>query len=261
VDPPPQFPDYVPRQRLLPKPENLAKLQREIKDANPRDAWLLRFEVVRMLEAARRYDEAAAASVENALGETPKSYPMGLRAKRAALDWSLNRRKAQSARFFAEHRELIAVARSTAYHVEGARWNSGRVFGQEWLSEGEVAARLSELGPGVLAVVHEKLQPNTVSGEDRTVFVRVVENIGGEEDIPLLIDLLGLTVKSSEERDLTVPGNEKLHRQDRLSEAALHRALEKLTGVKNTVSSREERVIFWQSWWDANARRVLAAVD
>jgi hypothetical protein len=153
---------------------------------------------------------------------------------------------------------LISVARSTAYHVEGARWNSGRVFGREWLSEEEVTARLSEMGPGVLAVVHEKLEPNTVTGQDRTVFVRVVENIGSEEDIPLLIDLLGLTVKSSQERDLTVPGNEELHRRDRLSEAALHHALEKLTGAKNTAVSPEERVIFWQSWWNANAAQILA---
>jgi hypothetical protein len=113
------------------------------------------------------------------------------------------------------------------------------------------------MGSGILAVVHDKLEPNTITGRDRTVFVRVVENIGGEEDIPLLIDLLGLTVRSSEQRDLTVVGNEENNRQDRLSEAALHRALEELTGVKNMATSRTDRVMFWHAWWDANDRRIF----
>jgi hypothetical protein len=145
--------------------------------------------------------------------------------------------------------------------VRGKRFNRGKIFGEDYLSEEEVTARLVQLGPGALALVHDALQPNTISGDDRTPFVRVVEEVGSKTDVPLLIDLLGLVVSSSSDRDATDPSQLENNRRDKLSEAALHRALEKITETENPKLDRKERVQFWHAWWADNGRLVMTGRD
>ena len=56
------------------------------------------------------------------------------------------------------------------------------------------------MGPGVLGLVFEGLEPNTITGMDRSPFVQVIANLGSEQDVPILIDVLQM-IESDRQRE------------------------------------------------------------
>ena len=112
-------------------------------------------------------------------------------------------------------------------------------------------------GARCLRPVFDAIRPSAILGRDRTPFVRVVENVGSEQDAPILVSTLAVIVGSSMKQDAPYPGKAENDSRDAMLEAAIHRALEKLTKTKNTATSRADRLKFWLSWWETNVRRIV----
>ena len=168
-----------------------------------------------------------------------------------ALSWCIWKRRAHAEALHRKDPALLASARSILANITGARWNRAKVEGREWLTEDEVVKRLVAIGPGVLSSVFDDLGPNTISGQDRSPYVKVIEQVGSVQDTPILIDTLALVVSSWEQGHTASPV------QDQATVKAIHECLEKLTGARSTETSHEGRVEFWAKWWEQNAKRVI----
>ena len=68
---------------------------------------------------------------------------------------------------------------------------------------------------------------------------------------PILIDCLDQIVRAEPNM------NEAIVTRGRAAEKAIHECLEKLTGKKNSETSRPGRVRFWLKWWEENAGKVV----
>ena len=239
-------------------------LERRVAGASLGKQWDLRAELARALQVAERYDDAAAAiapkifmSLPDCCDDTHQSWE---RFSSASVEWTLCKRRAESVKYFKDHPERIISVRQTIYKVEGMfHMREPPYSGYILPPTDEVAARLTAMGPGILALVDDAIEPNAynpgVFRGFRTPFVRVVENIGSEQDTPVLIDTLAEIVHSHDDLHEKKPKEEAA--QDAQLEAAIHRALEKLTHKKNTAESSKDRLKFWAEWWDANARRIV----
>ena len=236
-------------------PEAIPEIQKQLATADSYERRHLRTALVGALVRTGQYDAAASHCVEDAISPLPWEYTIQPQIQECARYWSIYRRKAETMRFFAAHPEAMAPARQTISRLNIYGPNYAPAPKKGWLAPDEVTAQLTAIGPGVMALVHQALRPNTISGEDRSPFVRVIESVGDEQDVPLLIDTFALLVKDSERER---PGRRADgDANDARSEAAIERALRKLTRMTNPGKSREERAQFWFNWWQANAARVV----
>jgi tetratricopeptide (TPR) repeat protein len=226
---------YVP----IPTSKLIPDIEHQLVAADPKDQWQLHFRLARALEEAERYEQAANASVANIFAPVPQNTSVGTRPRTAAVDWCILRRRAASKKFFEGHPERIVEARRT---IRDANRD-----------------RLVEMGPGVLSIVIDAMEPNTISGKDRSPFVQVIERLGSEQDVPVLIDTLAVIGDGMRHRNAEEPGQAENNLRDDKSADAIDRALEKLTRTKSTAPSAPERIRFWSNWWEANARRIVDA--
>ena len=233
---------------LQPTSKLIPDLQRQLAmTADPEKQYDIRDRIARELEDAEDYEAAAKANIANIVSPQPAKYGEETHLSSAAVRWCICNRREQTLKFIDGHPErLLAAGRAIP--------NPG-----SWTEKADVDG-LTAMGPGVLGLVFEGLEPNAINGKDRSAFVQVIANLGSEQDAPILIDVLQLVVRSSmgmTEWQLSQPGQAENDARDSLTEAAIHQALEKLTKTKNTATGREERVQFWISWWNANARRIV----
>ena len=96
--------------------------------------------------------------------------------------WTIWKRRIDAEALHQKDPAALASARGLLASIEAARWNHPKLDGRPWLSEDEVVERLIPLGPGVLSSVIDAMQPNTISGQDRSPYVRVIERLGGARD-------------------------------------------------------------------------------
>jgi hypothetical protein len=256
-------PDAKPRFRardvVPPSSELIPKLINQLeRSTSAGDGWEIRKRLADQLQAAERYDDAARVYGINVFAPRPK-YSAEELFPAAAVDWCICRRRAEAMRFFAGHRERIIAARQTVYNILGPSNDGERVDGMPWLSAEQVTARLAAMDPGVLAIVFDDLTSAPVGAKERAQFVRLIADIGSEEDAPILITTLAQVVEDADRR---AKGHAQEIEPSREAEEAdfelvLNRALEKITRIKNTGDSPSRRLKFWLSWWDANARRVI----
>ncbi len=203
----------------------------------------------RALEEEHRFAEAAEVIVPDVLFDVlfAAAAPPDGRSSRLGSEgvlWGTLVRRADTEALFQKDPQALVKARRLLANVVGRRWNHPRVAGREWLGDKEVVEGLAALGPGVLSCVIDALEPNTISGADRTPFVEVIKRIGGPEDAPVLIETLTLVTNPRPGRDARSVAGDDASRQ------AIVECLEKLAGQKGAD---------WTQWWAENAAKVLAS--
>ena len=177
-----------------------------------------------------------------------------------AVRWCIAKRRADAEKLHQQAPQSLASARFPLESLNALRWNYAHLPDKPWLVHPEAVERLCRIGPGVLSSVFEEFGPNTISGQDRSAYVHVIERIGSEQDVPVLLNVLALVVREDTESKPNRGANEGKQRnseQRKATEKAIHHCLEKLTGAANKADSRKERVLFWLSWWEANAARLV----
>ncbi|HEV3417111.1 MAG TPA: hypothetical protein VG056_09870 [Pirellulales bacterium] len=241
---------------VLPSSELIPSLIKQLEHADTlEEQWKLRSRLAWELRDAERYTDAARGYRINIFAPRP-SYYREERFPSEAVDWCMCTRRADAVRYFSGHLGRIIAARRTVHNIDGARSDPKRIDGQEWLTLDEVIARLKLMDHGVLALVFDALQ---ACRDDPTPYVRIIEKIGTERDTPVLINMLVRLSYTAEARAKANSSNPESSYTDDDSKlaAVLNHAMEELTNRKNPAESRSERLKFWLSWWNTNARRIV----
>ncbi|HYE21869.1 MAG TPA: hypothetical protein VEA69_25745 [Tepidisphaeraceae bacterium] len=197
-----------------------------------------------------RYDDAAKALVPPIIAPG-----RGAAALHDAVAWSVHRRRGELDELAARDFAALVIARRLVAAPTARRWNHRRTDGRDWPGDAAVIEGLAKLGPAVLPLVVPRLGPNTISGEDRRVWVEIIRRIATEQDTPPLIATLSLLAREAGNR----PHADQVHNDD-LSAEAIHAALQAVTkreGPKEQTWAARAR--FWGSWWAEEAARIVGA--
>lgn len=227
--------------------QTIARLEAAMR--TPADAAaieLVRTELSNAYEQVGRYHDAA-----NLLTTSAPTYDTGA-ISYAWVRWSMLRRQAEALSASDKDYASLAAARPIIANARASRGHSLQANGQPGLSDVEVARRLAAIGPAVLADVMTQLGPNTISGEDRRLWVAVLEQLGLARDAPVLIATLALVTRP---RDPILTPEPYQLENDRLTAAAIETCLEKLTRAKPEGS---DRAIAWSKWWAGNVAQIVA---
>jgi hypothetical protein len=240
--------------------ELLPKLQAQLAAAqatnDEQKIRLARGEQLRALADDHRYKDAAAALAEAAIAPPSRWNREHLRISDDAVKWCIMNRRADAELLFEKDPDALKQAYELLEIAHARRWNEPHI--DDSLTTEQRIEKLSQLGPGVLAAVFQDFQPNTISGEDRTLYVRVIQNIGGPQDAPVLIDTLGLL--APEPFGSHHPLQAQIDADD-ASDQAIQTCLEKITGQYNPRTNREDRLDFWLHWWEANGQKIIQSVQ
>jgi hypothetical protein len=243
---------------IQPASLHIRELQGKINNGTKGDQANTRSKLARILEEAERYDEAAAAYAPNAILPFEPSFVN--RSPYDAVQWNVCKRRADAQDYFKCHSESISLVRSALFNIEGTVYYSAPRDGRKWLTSKEIAEVLIRIGPGSIASVIDSLHDGDPL-KDRTPLVQVIEKVGSEHDIPVLLETLTSLAESNERPN----GNDPIaaHRtvSNEALEAAVHHALEHLTDTKNTAVGQADRLKFWIAWWNDNARRVVSGAN
>jgi hypothetical protein len=169
-----QIREYVPASQLI------TNLRKELATESAADPMQVRRQLVSVLVSAHFYAEAAAVPID------PPDYWQHIWKRHAAAE-----------DFFAAEPKKIRELEFALKSYRNRFFNGPPPEGKEWLTDIEVTNSLIKLGPHSLASVLVAIGPNTISGLDRSAFVRVVQAIGDTRDIPVLESTLNVI-----ERDL-----------------------------------------------------------
>jgi hypothetical protein len=208
------------------------------------------YRLAELLEQSERYAEAIAEYSEDAV--KPSDLSLRATVNPSALQWSICKRRLDAMQFCDNHPDRIMKARRTPANLNGAIYNSRPRDGRTWLKPSEVVDQMSAMGPGALAFAFHDYFSHC-HGDDCSAYAQITAAIGGEQDIPVLIEILERTTDRLAGRNV----EEYIRKRLEPSEVALHAVLEKLSGIKNPAMGRKERLIFWIKWWDDNAARIV----
>ena len=87
----------------------------------------------------------------------------------------------------------------------------------------------------------------------RTPLVQVIEKVGSQQDVPVLLETLLSLADSNERPNANDPVEAHRKASNEALETAIHHALEHLTDTKNTAVGQADRLKFWIAWWNDNA--------
>ena len=247
--------DIVPTSRLLPKLRAaVAAAEVAGDEAAVTEA---RRSLTGTLAQARLYREAEReqAPVAAAAGHPARTPTV---VGEEPFHWSVLRHKADADALFEKDPEAITRAESLLLDLDGTCVPYVKIGGRDWPPADEMVASLCQLGPGVLDLVFQRLEP-TYTAQDRRPYVKIIEQVGGPQDVPVLISVLARLFPPPGE------GNRRPSVQaaadDAVTEVPLNHCLEKLTGAACPETDRAKRVEFWLKWWDENAKRIIAAAE
>jgi hypothetical protein len=216
----------------------------------------LRNELAEELTTVQDYAGAAAALAPIAARRTSRWNRQHARINMDSVNWCILRRRADAEALYQKSPHTLASVRFLLANISATQWNYANIPGKPWLSHSEVVKQLCEIGPGVLSSVFDEYGPNTISGLDRSPYVRVIEGTGSVQDVPVLLSVLAIVV-----REDTEEGPKRNTAARKATEKAIHHCLEKLTEIKNTAHSRTNRVLFWLDWWEDNARQLVSVAE
>jgi tetratricopeptide (TPR) repeat protein len=165
-----------------------------------------------------------------------------------AQKWAASLRQTCAISYYSGHLRELIRARQLVFQLQRLQANYTPRVKIAVLTAEQIGAEVQRMNPAVRVQLIKALAPNTNHGQDRTPVVQLLEQHATVVDVPDLMSTLRIVTRESTEND-------------RRSEAALHKALEKITGVQNTTESTEDRVLFWEAWWQANLVRVLAETE
>jgi hypothetical protein len=160
--------------------------------------------------------------------------------------WSYLRRRAMAINAADADYWKLAAVRRIIYDP--------RTHKQPKLTDEQVTQQLVAVGPDVLGDVMTALQPNTITGTNRSRYVHVVTALGSEQDAALLIEILRVASQSSSGRHPSLKADQNA--ADAATAAAIDAALAKLTRAK---PEGADRLKAWTDWWAANAARIMAS--
>jgi hypothetical protein len=154
--------------------------------------------------------------------------------------------------------ELFQVRRALAL-LKTTPGNSPKNEGAEMKNGKEAVALVSRLNSHCLALVYEKLDPNT-KGLDRTPYLQMIAAHGGLLDSSALLQLLRVVNTFQKpnpfQRNVAQPD-----KNDELTVAAINAALTKISGGKLAPEEHEDSFVFWEAWWQENVVGVLAETN
>jgi len=209
--------------------------------------------LIRALSSGYRYKDGEDEAAVLATLPTDRWTRDNCRVNYDAVQWCTLLRKADGDALFRSNPAPVISANELLQISEDRYWNEGHV--DDNLSDQERIDQIVRFGPGVLSVVYHYFQPNTISGMDRSVCARVIGELGGLEDAPVLIDTMGLITKSQLNGRNPSPSQD--HNDD-VTVQAIEAAMEKITGAKPPSVQPAGQVQFWVDWWDLNCRRIVA---
>jgi hypothetical protein len=200
-----------------------------------------------------RYDDAARALVPLIVGKN-----RGAASMHHAVAWSVYRHRGELDALAARDPDTTVTAHRLVVAPTARRWNHARTDGAAWPDDAAVIDGLVKLGPAVLPLVVPKLGPNTISGEDRRVWVEIIRRTASEQDTPPLIATLSLLASASN-RHHPLP---EQNRNDELSAEAIEDTLKAKTKQEGPKEQdRSARARHWEKWWAGEAARIVGASD
>ncbi len=211
-------------------------------------------QLISALAECRHYAEVVQEAGQFATGPVDHPSRQDLRLDDFTVRWSISNRKLDAETLFLQDPAKLMQAYDFMEVTRARLSNSPHI--DDGLSSERRIAELALIGPGVLSAAIQDLAPNTISGADRTSYVRLIQDVGGRQDAPILIDTLGLIVSEA-----TKGSRHPFPEQDQADEASekeIHRCLEKLTGQVNSETDRVARVQFWINWWDKQGAAIIA---
>jgi hypothetical protein len=241
---------------ILPTNKSVAKARNELAAAqangDPRKIVDCRRLLIQTLSSSYRYQDAEEEAAVLATLPTDRWARDNYRVNYDAVQWCMFLRNADGDALFRSDPSAVISANELLQISEDRYWNEGRV--DDNLSDQERIDQIVRFGPGILSVVYHYFQPNTISGMDRSVCARIIGELGGLEDTPVLIDTIGLTTDSLLNGH-PFPGQVV---NDDATVRAIEAALEKITGLKPPSARPAGQVQFWIDWWDRNSARIVA---
>ncbi len=176
--------------------------------------------------------------------------------------WTTHRRRVEAIDYYADHFPELVRARQLLAQLKRNMWKHPQGKYLPPLNDEQISEEIVRMNPAVRALLIDVLEPNTIHGRDRTSIVRLFEKHGTEQDFPVLLSALKVVSRGRDQIGSLPEANMQMHlKNDAASAVALHRALEKITGIKNTAETPADRVIFWEAWWQTNLVRVLVEAD